>query len=416
MTIQHTSEDLPPTSPLRQLKIAVVTETFSPEVNGVAMTLGKLVHGLLERGHTIQVVRPSQANELSASSQDRLTHVLTTGVPLPTYRELRFGLPIKGRLMRLWRANRPDIIHVATEGPLGRSAVAAAHALGLPVSSSFHTNFHSYSQHYGIGWLKTLIENYLRRFHNRTMATMVPTRAMMNDLQARGYQRLMLLSRGVETRQFSPAKRSLAQRQAWGAGTDDLVCLHVGRLAKEKNMDVVMAAFRAIQGNHPGAKLVLVGDGPLRSSLASAHPDVIFAGTQQGETLATHYASGDVFLFASLTETFGNVVPEALASGLAVVAFANGAALELINPEQNGVLVPLQAESDFVSAAVALADSAERLQQLRTQAAGSVAHLGWDAIHNSFIGSLCALVQQHGRPAVLSAEHPAGLAVNQPIA
>jgi glycosyltransferase involved in cell wall biosynthesis len=416
MTIQHKTADLPPSSPLRPLKIAVVTETFSPEVNGVAMTLGKLVDGLLELGHSIQVVRPRQANEVAAPVHDRLVHVLTAGVPLPTYRELRFGLPIKRRLMQLWRVNRPDIIHVATEGPLGRSAVAAAHVLGLPVSSSFHTNFHSYSQHYGIGWLKTLIENYLRRFHNRTLATMVPTRALMNDLQARGYQRLMLLSRGVETRQFTPTKRSQEQRETWGAGPDDLVCLHVGRLAKEKNMDVVIAAFRAIQANHPGAKLVLVGDGPLRSSLASAHPDVIFAGTQQGQTLATHYASGDVFLFPSLTETFGNVVPEALASGLAVVSFANGAALELITTEHNGVLVPMDAETDFVNAAVALANSAKRLQQLRAQAADSVAHLGWAAIHNSFIASIHGLVQQHSRPIAQSAVHLENLPINQPIA
>jgi len=405
-----------PSSPPRQLKITVVTETFSPEVNGVAMTLGKLVERLLQRDNTVQVVRPRQANEPDRPTRDRLEHVLTTGIPLPTYQELRFGPPIKGRLMKMWRANRPDIIHVATEGPLGWSAVAAAHALGLPVSSSFHTNFHSYSQHYGIGWLKTLIENYLRRFHNRTLATMVPTRALKNDLQTRGYQRLMLLSRGVETRQFTPVNRSQMLRDAWGAGHDDLVCLHVGRLAKEKNMGVVIAAFRAIQVNHPEAKLVLVGDGPLRSSLESAHPDVLFCGTQQGQALASHYASGDVFLFPSLTETFGNVVPEALASGLAVVAFANGAALELITPERNGVLVPMDAESDFVNAAVALANNAKRLQLVRAHAADSVAHLGWDAIHNSFIASLSSLVQQHGRLHVQAFGHMAELPINQPIA
>jgi glycosyltransferase involved in cell wall biosynthesis len=400
----------------RKLKLALVTETFSPEVNGVAMTLGKLVEGLLQLGHTVQVVRPRQIDEDASQSRDGLQHVLTLGLPIPTYPELRFGLPIKARLIQLWRASRPDIVHVATEGPLGWSAVAAAHQLGLPVSSSFHTNFHTYSQHYGIGWVKTLIENYLRKFHNRTLSTMVPTRAMQHELQSRGFDNLSLLSRGVETRQFSPAKRSHTLRDAWGMGPNDLVCLHVGRLAKEKNIGTVMAAFHAIQAHQPHAKLVFVGDGPLRKSLEKTYPDCIFTGTQKGEALATHYASGDMFLFPSLSETFGNVVPEALASGLAVVAFANAAALELITTEKNGVLVPLAAELDFVNAAVALATSPSTLQRLRQNASNSVAHLGWDAIYDSFTHILSGLVDQHGKSLIQTSVPNAPLAINQTTA
>jgi glycosyltransferase involved in cell wall biosynthesis len=242
---------------------------------------------------------------------------------------------------------------------------------------------------------------------------MVPTQAMLHALQSRGFNNLSLLSRGVDTRQFSPAKRSHTLRESWGIGPNDLLCLHVGRLAKEKNIGAVMAAFQAIQAHQPRAKLVFVGDGPLRKSLAQTHPDCIFSGTQKGEALATHYASGDLFLFPSLSETFGNVVPEALASGLAVLAFANGAALELIRSEHNGVVLPLADEQDFVTAAVALASNPDKLQRLRQNAAASVVHLGWDAIYDSFAHTLSVLVPQHGKAPIQTSATGASLAINQ---
>lgn len=416
MTISHHPIGTSNKPSVHALRVSVVTDTFAPEVNGVAMTLGKLVDGLLQRGHTVQVVRPRQQDEDALLSRDRLEHVLTLGIPIPTYRELRFGLPMKARLMKLWQRHRPDVVHVATEGPLGWSAVVAADALNLPVSSSFHTNFQTYSQHYGMGWLQTLIENYLCKFHNRTMTTMVPTQAMLHDLQARGFHNLTLLSRGVDTHQFSPAKRSQLLRNSWRAGSNDLVCLHVGRLAKEKNIGAVIGAYRSIQVHQPSAKLVFVGDGPLRKTLAAANPDILFSGAQKGEVLAQHYASGDIFLFPSLTETFGNVVPEALASGLAVVAFANGAALELISTEHNGVLIPPGTTSDFVKVAVALANSPERRHHMQKNSAGSVAHLGWNAIYDSFVNALSGVVHQHAvRHASLSTPIPL-LPINRPSA
>ena len=416
MQISHSPIHLPSQLPIPALRVTVVTETFAPEVNGVAMTLGKLVDGLLQRGHTVQVVRPRQADENALLSRDHLTHVLAHGIPVPTYRELRFGLPMKTRLMKLWQLNRPDVVHVATEGPLGRSALGAAEALNLPVSSSFHTNFQTYSQHYGLGCLQTLIENYLRRFHNRTLTTMVPTQAMLHDLQARGFQNLAVLSRGVETSQFSPARRSQTLRNSWRAGSGDLVCLHVGRLAKEKNIGAVIEAYRSIQAHQPSAKLVFVGDGPLRKTLETANPDIIFSGALKGDALAQHYASGDMFLFPSLTETFGNVVPEALASGLAVVAFANGAALELIRTEHNGVLVPPGSSADFVNVAVALANSFERRQCMQNNSAASVTHLGWNAIYDSFANALSAVVHRHGQGCVPLAAVFASLPINRPSA
>jgi glycosyltransferase involved in cell wall biosynthesis len=379
------------------LRIAVVTETFPPEVNGVAMTLGRIVEGLLQRGHAVQVVRPRQANETSTHARHGLDEVLSAGIPVPAYGELRFGLPSKNRLIRLWSEKRPDIVHVVTEGPLGWSAVAAARKLQLPITSSFHTNFHSYSQHYGIGLLKKSIEGYLKKLHNRTQATLVPTRAMVSELQARGYSNVGLMSRGVAIEQFSPSKRSESLRHSWGVSPDDLVVLHVGRMAKEKNIALVIAAFRAIQSRNPRAKLVFVGDGPMRKQMGDACPDAIFCGVRKGEDLAAHYASGDLFLFPSLTETFGNVVPEAMASGLAVLSFAHAAAKELILHGQNGLLVTTTDELDFVNAAVCAATDRHTLDRVRVAAAPSVAHLAWDAVFDGFVETLSGVLERHGR-------------------
>ncbi|MCF8147035.1 MAG: glycosyltransferase family 1 protein, partial [Sulfuritalea sp.] len=310
------------------LRVAVVTETYPPEVNGVAMTLGKIVEGLLSKGHAVQLVRPRQPQE-HVSSRDGLEQVFAKGMPLPAYGDLRFGLPAKSRMIKLWAENRPDVVHVATEGPLGWSAVAAARKLKIPVTSSFHTNFHSYSQHYGMGLIKRSIEAYLRKLHNQTMATMVPTYALANDLRSRGYQNVTLLSRGVELKQFSPTHRSAALRAQWGVTDETLVFLHVGRLAKEKNIGLLIAAYQACLVENPTAKLVFVGDGPLRKQLEESCPQAVFAGVQKGADLALHYASADMFPFPSVTETFGNVVPEALASGLAVIAYDSASAKEL---------------------------------------------------------------------------------------
>jgi len=396
----HTQPKLPAMNPTEDLlvesfathpvslRIAVVTETFPPEVNGVAMTLGRIVDGLMRRGHSVQLVRPRQAREHASAALVGIDEVLSPGVPVPTYGDLRFGLPSKRRLMQLWSARRPDIVHVATEGPLGWSAVAAARKLQIPMTSSFHTNFQSYTRHYGLGLLKGPVESYLRKLHNHTQTTMAPTRALRQDLQKRGYQNVKLLSRGVSCELFSPSKRSQALRESWGAGPDDLVVLLVGRLAKEKNVGLVIAAFRAIAKVQPMAKMVFVGDGPLRETLQSACPQAVFAGMRKGDDLAAHYASGDLFLFASLTETFGNVVPEALASGLAVVSYACAAAQELIHTGVNGMLVPVGDELAFTNAAVALAQSPELQTSLRRAAAGSVAHLDWESIHDQFVKHL----------------------------
>ena len=371
--------DIQPGLP-RPLRIACVTETWPPEVNGVAMTIARLVQSLRSRHHTVQVVRPRQAGDVGATSADGHNDVLVRGVPIPRYSGLRMGLPCMNRLVKLWTQQRPDVVHIATEGPLGRSAMLAARSLGLPVCSDFRTNFHAYSQHYGFGFLKRPIIGYLRRFHNATQCTMVPTQALHDDLHQEGFHNLTTVARGVDVRRFDAAHRSEPLRAQWGVAPDDLVVTCVGRLAPEKNLTTLVAAFEAIRRAQPRARLVLVGDGPMRKELQARCPDAIFAGQRTGADLATHYASADLFLFPSVTETFGNVTTEAMASGLAVVAFDYAAAQRLIQHGQNGALVPFNDNAAFVATAARTAADLANCRALGARARTSVMALDWDSI------------------------------------
>ncbi|VXB65088.1 Glycoside hydrolase [Pseudomonas sp. 8AS] len=366
------------------LHIALISETFPPEINGVANTLGRLCQGLQQRGHRLQLIRPRQAGDLQQQSDDSL--LLTRGWPLPGYAGLQWGQSSLHKLLRRWRRNRPDVLYVATEGPLGLSAIRAARRLGIPVVSGFHTNFQQYSGHYGLGLLTRLLTHYLRWFHNRTRTTLVPSASQRVELQRRGFQRLELLARGVDSQLFHPARRSAELRSSWGLGEQDLAVLHVGRLAPEKNLALLQRSFRALQASYPQQRLrlVLVGDGPQRAQLQAALPEAIFCGLQRGEELAAHYASGDLFLFPSLSETFGNVVLEALASGLAVVAFDQAAAAQHIRHGHNGALAMPGDELAFIEAAQWLLEDRESLRRVRLNARQHAGKQGWAAIVEQF--------------------------------
>ena len=334
-----------------------MTETFRPEVNGVAMTLGRLVDGLTERGHQVHLIRPSQGRHDRATVKVNFREHLAPGFRIPFYTDLHTGLISRGRLRRLWREFQPDVLYVATEGPLGRMAVRQAAAWNIPVVSGFHTQFARYSRHYHLGWLEPAVERYLRSFHRATACTLVPTCDLRRQLEQEGFGRVEVLSRGVDCQQFHPGQRSAELRAAWGLAEKDLAVLYVGRLAAEKNLQDAVAAFEAIQWEQPTARFVLVGDGPERTRLTVEHPEFIFPGTQTGADLARHYASADLFLFPSRTETFGNVVLEAMASSLPVVAYDYAAAALQMADGQAGRAVPLDDTAGFERAALAFSRS-----------------------------------------------------------
>ena len=376
----------------RFLRLAVVTETWPPEVNGVAVTLSKLIHHLGQRHHTIQLIRPRQDKQDAGLEHSGWSELLLRGLPIPKYPQLKLGLPSKKALLKAWSNRRPDVVHIATEGPLGWSALQAAHILRLPVTSDFRTNFHSYCQHYGVGWLSKPIVAYLRKFHNRTALTMVPTTALKHQLESVGFKNLRVVARGVDTQLFHPDKRSEALRASWCVSPNTEVLLSVGRLAAEKNLDLTLQSYRAIQATGKAVKLVIAGDGPLREATQAKCPDAIFVGMCTHQQLAAVYASADVLLFPSLTETFGNVTLESLASGTPVLAYDCAAAGEFIVHQQNGWLAPSDEPRSFIEHALAISADSSKLSLARTFARSSVEHLGWHEIAAQVEGLLLRAV------------------------
>jgi glycosyltransferase involved in cell wall biosynthesis len=309
--------------------------------------------------------------------------MLVTAIRLPGA-AVQVGVVAPGRLTAAWMRARPDVVYVPTQGPLGWAAAGAATRLGIPVVSGFHTNFDVYAGHYRVGVLRRAIAAYLRGFHNATRATLVATADLRAQLVAAGYRNVRVLGRGVDAELFKPGRRSAALRRAWGASPDDLVVLHVGRIAPEKNVGLAIEAYRAIHAHDASARLVIVGDGPSRAALQRANPDVVFAGMRVAEDLAAHYASGDVFLFPSETETFGNVTLEALASGLAVVAYAYAAARVHIADGESGALAPYRDARAFVARAVELARLPRHLVPMRRRARQAAVAAAWPRVVERF--------------------------------
>lgn len=375
------------------MKIDIVTETYEPEINGVAMTLGQLVRGLTQRGHQVRVSRASTSRQSldpsPAACASSHQPVLMRGIPLPGYPGVTIGLPAQRRLKQLWRHDRPDVIYVATEGPLGWSAVRAARKLNIPVMSGFHTNFHAYSGHYGSRHLRVLVFRYLRWWHNQTDITLVPVESLRNELALLGFRSVAVLGRGVSTERYNPQRRRNDLRLQWGVLPDELAVIYVGRLAAEKNIGLAIRAFERIRETRPDARFILVGDGPMLKRLRESHPDFVFCGYQRSVALAEHYASADLFLFPSLTETYGNVVSEAMASGLAVVAFDYAAPQKLIQNERNGLLVQMGDEAAFITTALRAALPINTVQRvaLGRAAAAAMFEYSWENEVGRFLGA-----------------------------
>jgi len=381
------------------VNISLITETFPPEINGVAMTLHRVVEGLIDRGHEVEVICPRRGDRAEFFAERRFSLLMVPGLPIPRYPDLRFGLPAHGKIRRAWQANPPDLVHIATEGPLGWSAERLAHRFRRPVVTTFHTNFHSYGAHYGYGALKSVVFWWLRRMRRRALRTFVPNEVLRDELASEGFRNLGILARGVDTQLFGPHRRSEELRRSWGVEGDAPVAIYVGRLAGEKNLPLTLRAYETMKAEMPDLRLVLVGDGPERNRLAREHPEVILAGPRRGEDLAAHYASGDCFLFASVTETFGNVVTEAMASGLVVVSYDYAAARAHLRNGENGLAIPLHDETAYLAAVRELARAPANWPALRTAARETAEGISWDALLDTFDAELRSLVTSHPRPA-----------------
>ncbi len=357
------------------MNIEIVTDTFPPDVNGVAMTLGRLCTGLRAAGHRVRIFRSGPARGTGETS--------SPSMPLPGYREVRIGFPKPIALKSRWERRRPDVVYIATQSPLGMSALGVAKSMAIPVATGFHTNFQDYAEKYRLGPLHAVAATYLRGFHNRADLTLVPSFDQRQRLVAQGFESVEILGRGVDTERFSPHHRCHDLRCQWGASPTTPVVIVVGRVAPEKNFELTIRTFARLRQCIPDAVCVVVGDGPLLARLRAQHPWIHFCGTQTDADLAKHYASADVLLFPSETETFGNVLLEGLASGLATVSYDYAAAATHVQHGANGYKAAKHDADAFMSLAVR-ASTHKPGDPLRSAARESALNCRWDHIIRDF--------------------------------
>ena len=371
------------------LKITLVTETFPPEINGVALTLEKLHNFLNLSGHHSSVIRPRRFSESRKPE-------LVQGFPIPMYPKLRFGIGSPLRLYQTIKSKMPDIIHLATEGPLGLACLGIAKSLRIPVVSSFHTNFDLYANDYKMGVLSSGISHYLRWFHNQTEATFAPSNACCERLQALGYKNIKIWTRGVDTGLFNPTQKDLNFKSKIGLLETDILLLYVGRLAPEKNIGALLGTFKKAkttlgrQGKN--LFLALVGTGPLvgQSDLEKTN-GIILPGELRGNHLAQWYASADVFVFPSTSETFGNVILEAQASGLPVLCLNYQATQERITNHYDGILASNIEE--FEKQIIDLCANKSKRVFLGENATKTATSQKWDDIFNRLYQEYCEVIE-----------------------
>ncbi len=322
------------------MRIALICETFLPDVNGVTTTLCRLLEHLQRTGHEALLFAPQGAPDSYAGVQ--VIHL--GGMPLPLYPEVKLTPPQFGLTGQL-RRFKPDLVHLVGPAVLGAAVPYVVRNLRVPLLSSYHTDFGAYSRHYGLGFFQDLVNAYLRWIHNRCLVTLCPSTATLRALRSCGFRRLKIWGRGVDIQRFHPQHRSEEWRAAVGAQPGETLLLYVGRIANEKRVDLLPDALHSL----PNTRLVMVGDGPARAELQrrSESLPVHFTGYLKGHDLAVAYASADAFVFPSDTDTFGQVIQEAMASGLPVVGARSGGTLDLVRDGGTGYLFAAGVASDL---------------------------------------------------------------------
>lgn len=364
------------------MKISLVSETYFPQVNGVSRALGRLVDHLVECGDEVQLIVPRYAEENSADDKQEVERHSFPSLPMPFYPEIRIVLSSAGGVTEKLRAFQPDIVHIATEGTLGRSALKAVRKLQLPLTTSYHTNFPDYLVYYKCGFLENTAWNYLRKFHNKGKNTFCPSRSIKEILEKNGFDNVIVWGRGVESERFSPEKRSDVVRRKLGAGDNTKLLLYVGRLANEKNLQMLTDAFEALPESMD-CKLVFVGDGPMKPKLEKQNnPDIVFTGYKRGEELAEIYASCDLFVFPSITETFGNVILEGMSAGLPAVGYDAPGPRDIIKDGVTGFVIPEVTAEAMTNAVMKAIGSPDALAKMRIEVRKHACSQTWNAINS----------------------------------
>lgn len=372
--------------PNRPLRALYCTDTYPPQVNGVSVVTALSVHGLIQRGWEVAVIGPTYppvasdpfgAPDTTARRPQQLT---ISSLPLPGYPDIRLAAPAVRTIDRFIAAFEPDLVHSATEFVIGRLGQRQAQRRGLPIVSSYHTDFSRYTESYGAPWLRGTVRDYIGRFHRRSRKVFTPGLLARDELTALGVGAVEVWGRGVDVNVFHPRHRNPMLRQAYG-GPDAFILLHVGRLAAEKGVERILEGFGAAQRALPEreVRLIVAGVGPREAALRAAAPEgVSFLGNlDRGTMLPTLYASSDAFLFSSHTETLGLVILEAMASGLPVIAAPAGGVADHLRDGVNGIAYPPGDTDAMARAILAVVRSPALVRRLGEGARRTAEGMSW---------------------------------------
>ena len=339
------------------MRIGIVTDTYTPQVNGVTTVVRRIAEALEAQGHEFALVAPRYPASAPAAENE----LRVASVPFPPYPAIRLSWPRPGQVARFFDAFQPELMHVHTEGPLGLAGRRYAVERGLPLLSSFHTNFPQYAAQYRAGALAPLVWRWLAWFHRPSSAVLTPGEEIRADLERHSIGRARVWGRGVDIRHFRPDRRDGRWRAELAGSPHRPVVLHVGRLAPEKNLDMLIASWRdARERVGDRATFVVAGEGPLRERIAAELPFVRWLGFLSRDELARLYASADLCVLPSHTETCGLVALEAMASGIPVIAADAGGLRESVRHGVNGLLVPPFDARGFAEAIASLVNDPSR--------------------------------------------------------
>jgi phosphatidylinositol alpha 1,6-mannosyltransferase len=372
----------PGSSSAAGMRLAIFTDTFPPQINGVAPTLARLVKAVESRGGAVQVVTVSDPDATSDPQVERWP-----SIPFWAYPQLQMAAPRRDKALDLIEKWKPNLIHSTTEFGVGLGGLFGAREKRVPFVSSYHTHFTAYLKHYNLTVLDAIGWPYLRWFHNAGRMTWAPSEIVRSELEQNGFTNTRVWSRGVDANQFHPKFRSNELRAKLGVPENGLLAIYVGRLAPEKGIHVALEGMRQVmERNGANVRFALAGHGPDEERCrATAPPGTVFMGRLTGRALSEFYASGDIFVFPSITETFGNVVLEAMSSSLALVAPDIGATTELATTETALQFRAQDAASLAESVETLVKDAA--LRKRISDAAFAVATTRtWDAVFDRLVG------------------------------
>ncbi len=371
------------------MRVAIVSESFLPQVNGVSNTVRHVAHHLIRSGHEPLVIAPGPG----PAHHDGIPVVRVRSLGLPGYKSFPLGMP-DSALERAIAHFRPDVVHLASPIVLGAIGLRAARRWGIPTVAVYQTDIAGFARHYGVR-ADLIVDKWVGRLHRRCTRTLVPSTTSYAQLEALGVPNLHLWRRGVSLDLFGPGRRDRALHASWSGGGRDVVVGYVGRLAPEKQVRRLVDL-----ADTPGIRLVVIGDGPERAWLEERLPRATFTGMLGGEELAAAFASLDVFVHPGASETFCQTVQEAQASGVPVVAAAAGGPLDLVDPGETGLLFDPHDPASLTDAVATFAADPRLRDRVAATALEAVSHRTWAHVVQE-------LVDQHYRPLVGTGDHPA---------